>query len=111
MPRVIRFHLDENVESAIASGLRKQSIDVTTTTEAGIRKSGDETQMAFAKRSGRVLFTQDCDFTTLAPMSCPHPGVFYCKQGKHPAVWIIRELSEYWEMAEPEDLADRLVSL
>lgn len=27
----IKFHLDENVENAIAEGLRRRNIDVTTT--------------------------------------------------------------------------------
>jgi hypothetical protein len=31
MVREIKFHLDENVTNAIASGLRKRGIDVTTT--------------------------------------------------------------------------------
>ena len=30
---MIRFHLDENVSNAIADGLRRRDIDVTTTLE------------------------------------------------------------------------------
>lgn len=36
MPRTIRFHLDENCSHAIAAGLRRRGIDVTTTPEAGL---------------------------------------------------------------------------
>jgi hypothetical protein len=32
----IRFHLDEQVKSLIARGLRRRDIDVTTTVEAGL---------------------------------------------------------------------------
>ncbi|MEY3866658.1 MAG: hypothetical protein ACRCT1_06330 [Microcoleaceae cyanobacterium] len=33
MSERIRFHLDENVSNAIAEGLRRRGIDVTTTPE------------------------------------------------------------------------------
>ena len=36
MPRTIRFHLDEHVAHAIAEGLRRRGVDVTTTTDAGL---------------------------------------------------------------------------
>jgi hypothetical protein len=38
---VIRFHLDENVDLAIASGLRRRGIDVTTSKEAGLIGASD----------------------------------------------------------------------
>jgi hypothetical protein len=34
MSQTIRFHLDENVNGAIADGLRRRGIDVTNTPEA-----------------------------------------------------------------------------
>ena len=37
MARTMRFHLDEHVPHAIAEGLRRRGIDVTTTVEAGLR--------------------------------------------------------------------------
>ena len=36
MPQTIRFHLDEHCDLAIAEGLRRRAIDVTTTPEAGL---------------------------------------------------------------------------
>ena len=36
MPRTIRFHLDEHVAHAVADGLRRLGIEVTTTTDAGL---------------------------------------------------------------------------
>lgn len=39
MPRTIRFHLDEHCDPAIAAGLRRHGIDVTTTQEVGITPS------------------------------------------------------------------------
>jgi hypothetical protein len=42
MPRTIRFHLDENCHRAIAEGLRRRGINVSTTPEAGLRSATDE---------------------------------------------------------------------
>ena len=39
MARTIRFHLDECCDPAIANGLRRRNIDVTTSQEAGLIES------------------------------------------------------------------------
>jgi predicted nuclease of predicted toxin-antitoxin system len=57
----IRYHLDENIPAAVAEGLRRRSIDVTTTAEAGLLGATDEAQLAFARDQGRVIVTQDAD--------------------------------------------------
>jgi len=57
MSRTIRFHLDENVPSAVAEGLRRRGIDVTTTPDAGLMGATDEVQASFALAEGRVIFT------------------------------------------------------
>lgn len=54
MARTIRFHLDENCHRAIADGLRRRGIDVTTTPEVGLLNAGDDAQIAFAQSQGRV---------------------------------------------------------
>src|SRR5438552_4830896 len=62
MPQTIRFHLDEHCPTALAAGLRRRGVDVTTTPEAGLLHASDEEHLAFAQREVRVLFTQDEDF-------------------------------------------------
>ena len=62
MPRTIRFHLDENCARAIATGLHRHGIDVTTTPEVGLIGAPDEEQVGYALPLGRVIFTQDGDF-------------------------------------------------
>jgi predicted nuclease of predicted toxin-antitoxin system len=62
MPRTIRFHLDENCHRAVAEGLRRRGIDVTTTSQAGLMSASDEEQIAYGVAQGRVIFTQDRDF-------------------------------------------------
>lgn len=44
-----RFHLDEHVDPAIATALRRVGIDVTTTTQAGLRTKDDEAHLQFAR--------------------------------------------------------------
>jgi Domain of unknown function (DUF5615) len=59
MPRTIRFHLDENCSKAIAGGLRRRGIHVTTTPEmGGLTGAIDEQQAAYSLAEGRILFTR-----------------------------------------------------
>ncbi|MBW4675980.1 MAG: DUF5615 family PIN-like protein [Desmonostoc geniculatum HA4340-LM1] len=61
MTQKIRFHLDENVSNAIAEGLRRRGIDVTTTLEAGLIGASDREQLHFALSQNRVIFTHDSE--------------------------------------------------
>ena len=54
----IRFHLDENVSSAITQGLRRKNIDVTTTDEANLMGVSDEEQLVHTLKQNRVIFTE-----------------------------------------------------
>jgi hypothetical protein len=47
MARPIRFHLDECCDPAIADGLRRRSVDVTTSQEVGLLKAEDEEQATY----------------------------------------------------------------
>ena len=59
MAKTIRFHLDEHVEPAIAAGLRRRGIDVTTSADAGLLGADDTDHVAFALGQDRVIFTSD----------------------------------------------------
>jgi hypothetical protein len=48
MQVAIKFHLDEHVHPAIAEGLRRRGIDVTTTIEAELLGAEDEKHLEFA---------------------------------------------------------------
>jgi hypothetical protein len=58
MVREIKFHLDENVSNAIAAGLRKRGIDVTTTPEQGLISVSDEVQYLTSGEMAISNFTQ-----------------------------------------------------
>jgi predicted nuclease of predicted toxin-antitoxin system len=81
MARTLRFHLDENCPTAIADGLRRRGIDVTTTSEAGLLTESDEEQIAYARTEGRLIFTQDEDFLRMNAAGVPHAGIAYFRQG------------------------------
>ncbi len=90
MPRTIRFHLDENCDTAVAAGLRLHGVDVTTTADAGLGGAKDEEHVAFALSEGRVIFTHDSDFVALHRTSITHAGISYCHQQRHSLGEIIK---------------------
>jgi predicted nuclease of predicted toxin-antitoxin system len=108
MPRTIRFHLDEHCPHAIAEGLRRRGIDVTTSTEAGLLQAPDLDHLAFGLAQGRVIFTEDDDFLGLAARGTPHAGIAYCHQRTRSIGEIIEILTLIWEVCEPEEMADRV---
>jgi predicted nuclease of predicted toxin-antitoxin system len=97
MPRTMRFHLDENCPRALAVGLRRRGIDVTSTPEAGLLEATDEVQTAHTLSEGRVIFTQDEDFLAIHASGTPHPGIAYCKKNTRSIGEIIRGLILIWE--------------
>jgi predicted nuclease of predicted toxin-antitoxin system len=107
-PSRLAFHLDEHVDPAIADGLRRRGIDVTTTREANLRGAGDDEQLASATARGRVLFTQDADFLRLARAGVPHAGIAYCRQNTRTIGQIIEWLALMSEVLTPADMADHV---
>jgi len=73
----IRFHLDEHVDPAIATALRRAGIDVTTTNEAGLRTKNDKAHLEFARAEARVIVTRDQDFLRLSSGAPDHSGVVF----------------------------------
>ncbi len=104
MSERIRFHLDENVDPAVALGLRRYEIDVTTTKEVGLRGQSDDVQLKFIQEQKRVIFTQDADFLIIASNIFDHPGITYCKKGTRSIGEIIERLILIYEVMTPEEL-------
>ncbi|MEM9276366.1 MAG: DUF5615 family PIN-like protein [Cyanobacteria bacterium P01_F01_bin.143] len=104
----IKFHLDENVSNAIAQGLRRRGIDVTTTPEVGLIGASDEEQLQFALSQGRVIFTQDDDFLKLHQKVFSHPGITYCRQRSRSIGEIINSLTLLWELVEPQEIRTKI---
>jgi len=104
----IRFHLDEHVDPAIALGLRRRGIDVTTTVDAGLRGASDEDHLSFAIREGRVVFSQDDDFLRLAASGTRHNGVVYNKQGSKSIGQILDFLELLFACMKEEEMRDHV---
>ena len=104
----IRFHLDECVAAAIADGLRRRGIDVTSTAERQLRESDDSRQLAFAKEEGRVLVTQDADFLRIHRRGIPHAGIVYYTAGSLSAGQILRGLILLHAVLASEEMTGHL---
>ncbi|MDX6289738.1 MAG: hypothetical protein QOH42_1537 [Blastocatellia bacterium] len=103
----IRFHLDEHVDPAIATALRRAGIDATTTNEAGLRTQDDVAHLRFARDEGRVIVTRDQDFLRLASEGVDHSGIVF-----YTANQSIREIIEglilIYEVLTPDELAEQI---
>jgi predicted nuclease of predicted toxin-antitoxin system len=108
MPRTIRFHLDEHVDPAIADGLRRRGIDVTTTSGVGMIGASDGEHVEYARREERVLVTFDDDFLSAAARNPGHCGIAYKHQGNRSIGHMIRSLELIWEMLEIEEMVGRV---
>src|SRR5262245_3101749 len=105
MPQTIRFHLDEHCPHAIADGLRRHGIDVTTATDAGLLEATDGDHLAFCVAHARVIFTRDEDYLSLNARRVPHRGIIYCHQKNRLSIGeIIDSLRLIWEVYEPEEM-------
>ena len=94
----IKFHLDENVRNAIAQGLKRRGIDVTTSSEQSLIGVSDEVQLEFARSQNRVIFTQDTDFLRMNQTNSEHCGIVYSHQGSKSIGEIIKGLVLIWEL-------------
>lgn len=108
MSERIQFHLDENVDPVIAAALRRYGVDVTTTSEVGLRTASDEAHLAFAKRENRVIVTHDDDFLRMASKIWDHPGIAYCHLEARSVGEIIRTLQLVYDVLTPDEIRGRI---
>jgi hypothetical protein len=104
----IRFHLDENVDPDVARALRRHSIDVTTSAEAGLLSTEDVAQLAYARQEDRVIVTHDSDFLRMAAQGVDHAGIAYCHKSARSVGDIIRTLMLICEVLAPEEIRGRV---
>ncbi len=104
----MRFHLDEHVAHAIALGLFRRGIDVTTTTDAGLLSAPDNDHLAFAKRERRVIVTNDTDFLASAAVDPTHCGIVFYPQGKRSFGEVIRHLTLMHDGMDENEMVGRI---
>jgi hypothetical protein len=105
---MLRFHLDENVDFAIATGLRRRSIDVTTTDEMNLLGSTDEQQLAYTLRSMRVMVSYDDDMLVLHSQGVEHAGIAFSTLRTCTIGEIIRKLTALSRRFDPPDMMGRV---
>ncbi len=88
----MKFHIDENVSEAVALGLRRRGLDVTTSPQAGLRGTADSEQLAYCRDRGRVIMSHDADMLRLAATGTPHAGIAYCHNQKYKTGELISQL-------------------
>lgn len=104
----MRFHLDEHIANAIADGLRRRGIDVTTTADARLLSAPDERHIAFAKAGGRVIVTNDIDFLRYAAVESEHFGIVYCPQGERTIGEVVRHLTLMHDVLTDDEMRGRI---
>lgn len=108
MTERIRFHLDENVDPDVARALRQQGIDITLSTEVGLRTQSDAALWAFIQTQRRVIITHDTDFLRLASQNQDHPGIVFCNKTDRSIGEIIRNVILIYEILTPEEISGRI---
>ena len=104
----IRYHLDENVSRAIAQGLKRTGIDVTSAKDVKLIGKSDLDHLIFAKTEQRVLVTHDDDLLVLAHQGYEHFGITYCRKDSRSVGEIIRLLILLYEIALPDEMKGRI---
>lgn len=107
MPAKIRFHLDEGVPQAVAEGLRRRGIEVTTATESGLLSAPDEEHLQFAVTSGRVLVTRDSDYLRMHAQGLRHAGIVWVPHMRSVGE-MVRFLALLWEVLTPDDMVNHV---
>jgi predicted nuclease of predicted toxin-antitoxin system len=105
---VLRFHLDENVDQALAQALSRRGLDVTYPASTGLSGASDEQQIAYALRERRVIITHDADFLRLASQGNLHAGIAFCHFGARTVGEMLRSLLLLSEFYEPEAMLSRV---
>lgn len=59
----VQLYMDHHVPAAITQGLRSRGVDVLTSYEDGTAEFDDPPVLARATELGRVVFSQDADFS------------------------------------------------
>lgn len=106
------LYFDHHVPFAIAQGLRRRNIEVTTAREDGAREYRDEALLARATELGCVLVTNDEDFTIIAAVwhaaGRPFSGIAYMKHQRISVGKMIDDLQLLAEVYGPDEMINRI---
>jgi predicted nuclease of predicted toxin-antitoxin system len=104
----MKFHTDERVSEAVALGLRRRGLDVTTTQQAGLIGARDEMQLSYCRREGRVMVSHDADMLRFAAAGISHAGIAYCHNQRYKTGELILRLLALSGRVAAEDMQNRV---
>ena len=104
---VVRYYFDEHIPHSVSQGLRQRGVDVVVSHEAGMTSADDAVHLEFATQEGRVVYTNDRDFTRLHAAGVSHGGIVYSSQGL-PVRAMIDGLFEIFQVLTAEEMQDQL---
>ena len=104
----IRFHFDEHIPKAVATALRRRSIDVTMPLDAGLLEASDLLHLDYARLTGRVMVTFDSDFLQLHSTGIEHAGIAFVGHRSRSIGQLIKMLILFYEAFLPHEMTNRL---
>lgn len=107
----IRYHLDKHRDTAIAVGLRRRGIDVTTTAEAGLLGANDSKQITFATGDQRVFVTRERGIAAEVPVGASHAGIVVVRSGRRNIGPTVLALSHLHRTRTAEEMVDSIECL
>lgn len=108
----LRIYTDENVDVAVAQGLRRRGVDAWSARDAGNLGMSDEEQLEYVRKERAVIFTHDADFLRLAHRELQegreHWGVIYAHVGQFTVGECIRRLMDYALFMDAGEMKNRI---
>jgi predicted nuclease of predicted toxin-antitoxin system len=109
---MLSYYFDHHVKRDIADGLRRRGIDVVTAFEDGAVDWEDERLLERANQLGRVLFTLDDDFLTIAGRwqhtGREFAGIVFAEQVRITVGQCVNDLDLMARVFEPDEMRNRV---
>jgi hypothetical protein len=103
----VPLYMDVHMPQAISDQLRRRGVDVLTAIDDGVRELDDERLLDRASALGRVLFTQDIRFKSLAEewqrKGRPFAGLLFGHQLRGTVGRFVQDLELIAKASEPEE--------
>ena len=119
---LLRFYTDKHIARFVAVQLRRCGIDVVRCEEVGLASASDVEHLEYATREGRLVITNDDDFTKLDRKwrveGKQHAGIMYCLphiQGESGIGKIVKTCVIYHELIAAsagtveDDIANQII--
>ena len=108
----LTYYFDQHVQGPIPAGLRRLGTDVLTSEDDGMKRAEDDELLERATALGRILVTNDEDFTVIArrwqATGRPIAGIVYMTRQQIPYRQAIEDRQLIAESYTPEEMANRV---